>query len=176
MRYLGSILALLIAASLAAPVHAASKKSVPYGVPVEFRIPRLGIRAKVEKTTVDKKGVLTAPKNPKQVGWYRNGTIPGKRGNAVILGHVDWYNGPAVFYRLNSIRRGDIVEVLNDYGAVLKFRVTEKSVYVNGSVPLKRIVGPTKGFRLNIFTCTGVYSRSAKNYSHRTVVYSTLVR
>lgn len=159
------------------PAVAASKpKPVGYGAPVELRIPRLGVKAKIEKTTVDRKGQLTAPKDPDRVGWYRNGTVPGKRGNAVIGGHVDWYDGPAVFAQLRRLRKGDVVEVKNDHGKILKFRVTGTGVYYNGHTPVAQITGPTRGFNLNLYTCTGQFDRSQRNYSHRVVVYTELIR
>lgn len=177
LRCVSSIVILLL---VTAPVTALARttgksKVVPYGAPVELRIPKLGVKAEVEKTGVDRKGKLQAPKNPKQVGWYRNGTIPGKRGNAVIGGHVDWYDGPAVFRGLWRLRRGDIVEVKNDHGRTLRFRVTGVGTYYNGSVPVAKITGPTKKQALNLYTCTGSFNRSAKNYSHRVVVYTELI-
>ncbi|MBI4426152.1 MAG: class F sortase [Candidatus Kerfeldbacteria bacterium] len=167
--------------SLAVPVTVSARTNrkptvVPYGAPVELRIPKLSVTTKIEKTGINRQGVLEAPKNPKQAGWYRHGAIPGKQGNAVIGGHVDWYNGPAVFRRLGQLRRGDMVEVKNDHGQVLKFRVTGVGSYYNGSVPLARITGPTKKQALNLYTCTGRFNRSAKNYSHRVVVFTELVR
>lgn len=170
------ILVLTVAPSMALARTTAKPKVVPYGVPVDLRIPRLGVKASIEKTGVDRAGQLEAPKNPKQVGWYRNGTIPGKRGNAVIGGHVDWYDGPAVFRGLGRLRRGDIVEVKNDYGRVLKFRVTDVGTYVNGALPLQRVVGKSRGYNLNLYTCDGVFDRNARDYSRRVIVYTELVR
>ncbi|MBI4092816.1 MAG: class F sortase [Candidatus Kerfeldbacteria bacterium] len=153
-----------------------SVKPVAYGAPVLFRIPRLGIKAAVEKTSIDSKGQLAAPRDPKKVGWYRNGTIPGKRGNALIAGHVDWYDGPAVFWKLRSIRRGDVVEVVNDYGQVLRFRVVATGAYKNGSLPMDRMVRKTRAFHLNLYTCGGAFNRTERNYSHRVVVFTELIR
>ncbi|MBI4090043.1 MAG: class F sortase [Candidatus Kerfeldbacteria bacterium] len=179
-RFSRGLMVVSLLAWLVSPVTAAaatrSSKPVPFGAPVELRIKKIGVKAKIEKTSVDRKGQLEAPKKPSRVGWYRNGTVPGKRGNAVIGGHVNWYTGPAVFQGLGRLRRGDIVEVKNDHGRVLKFRVTKVGTYYNGSVPVAQITGPTAKFALNLYTCTGRYSRSAKNYSHRVVVFTELVR
>ncbi len=180
--YWRKIITTVVIVSLASPPLSAlarttaKPKTVPYGAPMELRIPKLGLKAKVEKTSVDRQGQLEAPKNPKQVGWYRNGAVPGKPGNAVIGGHVDWYDGPAVFRSLGRLRRGDVVEVKNDHGRVLKFRVTAVGIYYNGSVPVAQITGPTKKRGLNLYTCTGSFNRSAKNYSHRVVVFTELIR
>ncbi len=186
-----SIIAAIVVVSLlgagALPLHAgaAARKSivikddapaVPYGAPVEFRIPRLGISGKVEKTTVDAKGALTAPKDPKKVGWYRNGTIPGNKGNAVMMGHVDWYDGPAVFHRLRQARRGDVVVVTNDRGKKLRFRVTKVKSYADGTAPIRDIAGPAESAHLNLFTCNGTYNPVTKKYSGRLVIYADLIK
>ena len=47
---------------------------------------------------------------PAVAGWFTRGAAPGALGPAVIAGHVTW-NGPAVFYRLNTLRQGDQVTV-----------------------------------------------------------------
>ncbi len=153
-----------------------SRKPLPYGAPVELRVPRLGIKAKVEKTSIDRQGQLEAPKNRQHVGWYRHGIAPGERGNAVIGGHVDSYEGPAVFRNLHRLRRGDTVEVKNDFGRVSRFRVTGVGTYVNGELPLQRVVGKSRGFNLNLYTCTGSFDRSVRNYSHRVVAFTKLVK
>jgi sortase (surface protein transpeptidase) len=180
MRFLHTLIFCSLIGLLVSPatVVAATRpnKPLPYGAPVELRIPKIGVTSKVEKTSTNRQGQLEAPKKPSQVGWYRNGTVPGKRGNAVIGGHVDWYTGPAVFQGLGRLRRGDLVEVENDHGRVLKFRVTKVGTYYNGSMPVAQITGPTTKFALNLYTCTGSYNRSAKNYSHRVVVFTELVR
>jgi hypothetical protein len=44
-------------------------------------------------------------------GWYALGPRPGDPGSAVILGHVDSKRGPAVFYRLRQLLRGDEIDV-----------------------------------------------------------------
>ncbi len=167
------------------PLHAGPTKVVisdkglpviPYGAPVRLRIPRIGVATKLESTSIDSKGILESPKDPKKAGWYRNGPMPGQPGNAIIVGHVDWYDGPAVFYRLSRLRKGDIVEVVNDYKITLRFRVTEVRSYANGSAPLNKIAGRTKHTHLNLVTCGGSYNRSAKNYSHRIVAYTELIQ
>jgi sortase (surface protein transpeptidase) len=44
-------------------------------------------------------------------GWYEPGPRPGEAGPAVIVGHVDSRRGPAVFLRLDELRRGDRIVV-----------------------------------------------------------------
>jgi hypothetical protein len=44
-------------------------------------------------------------------GWYALGPRPGDPGSSVILGQVDSGRGPAVFFRLRELRRGDEIKV-----------------------------------------------------------------
>ena len=37
--------------------------------------------------------------------------MPGSVGNSVIVGHVDTYVGPAVFYNLYQLAAGDAIDV-----------------------------------------------------------------
>ena len=55
--------------------------------------------------------------------WDEPGNEPGERGPAVITGHVDSTNGPAVFYRLRELRRGNLIQVRRADGSVVRFRV-----------------------------------------------------
>ena len=47
-----------------------------------------------------------------QAGWYSLGPTPGEVGPAVVLGHVDGYRNPGIFYRLHELVPGDDVEIL----------------------------------------------------------------
>lgn len=164
---------------LLVPIHiasAATQHLTPYGAPVKLVIPSINVKANVEYTGINGAGILLAPKDPQQVGWFRNGTIPGLRGNAIIGGHVNWKTGSAVFRSLARLRRGAVVQVVNDYGKTLRFQVTGVQIYRNGAVPLSQVVGASRGAHLNLYTCTGTYNYYAKNYSHRIVVYTNLVK
>lgn len=176
-RFLGVGAMLIIGMVLGWPTLVAAKaKPVPYGAPVKLMIPKIGVKAVVEYTGIDRRGALEAPQDPMKVGWYRHGAQPGGQGNAVMGGHLNWYTGPGVFQSLGRLRTGDTVEVVNDFGKTLRFRVTRVATYQNGAIPLKDIAGKTTGIHLNLYTCTGTYNRSQRNYSHRVVVYTELVR
>ena len=50
-------------------------------------------------------GSVQVPSDIVQVGWFRLGPTPGQLGSAVILGHVDNYTGPGVFFQLRTLAR-----------------------------------------------------------------------
>jgi sortase (surface protein transpeptidase) len=62
-------------------------------------------------------------------GWYTLGPRPGDPGSAVILGHVDSTRGPAVFFRLRELGRGDETKVSRANGSSARFVVERTAQY-----------------------------------------------
>ena len=77
-------------------------------VPTRISIPALGVRAPVVGVGTAADGSIAAPAidKPDETGWYRLGPTPGERGTAVIVGHVDTADRPAVFAKLGALGRG----------------------------------------------------------------------
>jgi LPXTG-site transpeptidase (sortase) family protein len=144
--------------------------------PAVLRIPKLSIEAAVESVGQDSRGNMDVPKMAQNVGWYNLGAMPGEQGNAVMAGHLDTVTGaPAVFYDLAKLQLGDGLTVEDEHGNEYRFTVTEKRTYPTDEFPLQEVFGTTEKFRLNLITCSGSFDSTAKNYSHRTVIYSELV-
>ncbi|GAA4663202.1 hypothetical protein GCM10023347_13670 [Streptomyces chumphonensis] len=51
------------------------------------------------------------PKDVDHAGWFTHTPTPGRRGNAVVVGHLDSKSGLAAFYGLGSLRAGDRIVV-----------------------------------------------------------------
>jgi sortase A len=146
-------------------------------LPKRLFIPKLGVSADVEYVGMDEKGRMDVPKNDDNVAWYEPGYKPGIKGNAVMAGHLDRSTGaPAVFYRLDTLEKGDIIRVEEADGSELEFSVTKKAVYPDASFPLVEVFGPAPDERLNLITCEGSFNRTSRNYSHRTVIYAELTK
>jgi Sortase domain len=80
--------------------------------PVRIDIPRIGVSSSLVRLGRAPDGTVEVPKSFRVAGWYVPGTRPGDPGSAVILGHVDSKRGgPAVFYRLRELHRGDEIRV-----------------------------------------------------------------
>ena len=92
-----------------------------------------------------------------------------------MLGHVDSLDGPAVFYRLRSLKPGDRIAVRLSDGAVAQFRVTRVVTYPNRDFPAGQVYGGGPGDRptLNLVTCGGTYDKAAGGYQANVVVYTT---
>ncbi len=144
------------------------------GLPVRLRIPAIGVNAAVERVGVANDGSMAVPASEWDVGWFRRGYLPGSLGNAVIDGHLDWIHGPAVFWNLSKLNPGDAIYITDDKGVQRKFIVTALVTYPYDNAPLNNIFGGSSQAHLNLVTCNGVYSHTARNYNKRLVVYTTL--
>ncbi|WP_409252972.1 class F sortase [Bacillus sp. SCS-153A] len=143
-------------------------------VPVELEIPSIGVSAEVESVGLKENGEMDVTESFEKTGWYEKGYHPGEPGSAVIGGHVDSRDGPAVFYDLNKLALGDEIIVKGENGEEKVFVVTGKEEYPWNEAPLQKIFGYTHSSSLNLITCTGTFDRSTRNYDKRLVVYTQL--
>lgn len=94
---------------------------------------------------------------------------------AILAGHVDTLDGPAVFYRLGSLRKGDQLEVAGaDRGSAF-FAVDAVEVYPKKDFPDRKVYGPAPGSQLRLITCGGGFTKQ-NGYDGNVVVYAHLVR
>ncbi|HET7518207.1 MAG TPA: sortase [Actinomycetes bacterium] len=73
-------------------------------------MPAAGVKARVVPVGLRPDRTMEVPAVDR-AGWYEPGPRPGEPGPAVIVGHVDSRSGPAVFFRLHQLRRGDRIVV-----------------------------------------------------------------
>lgn len=144
--------------------------------PIRLRIPALGIDTGIQWVGRDGEGRMATPSGYSEVGWYMEGTKPGMPGSAVIAGHLDSPNGPAVFYRLGELQPGDEIVVTTHGEVELRFVVERLERYPADAAPLERIFGPAAEARLNLITCDGAFDRGARMYLDRLVVFTKLAR
>ncbi|TES47752.1 class F sortase [Shouchella lehensis] len=143
--------------------------------PSKLRIPALDVEAPITEVGLLENGQMGVPDNGTDVGWYEPGTKPGGRGNAVLAGHVDDKNGPAVFFYLGDLEENDSIFVTDDNGEELEFTVDRIEKYPYNDAPLTEIFGSTDHKQLNLITCTGTFDRQTGNHDERLVVYTSLV-
>lgn len=91
----------------------------------------------------------------------------------MIAGHVDSKTGPAVFYQLDQLTKGDDVLIQDEAGNTLRFRVTKTERYDTKTAPIEEIFGATSNRNLNLITCSGTFGDGG--YYERFVVYTELV-
>jgi LPXTG-site transpeptidase (sortase) family protein len=146
----------------------------PAPSPERLLVPAIGVNAPVEPLGLDSQGRMATPSRADNVGWYSPGAAPGDVGNAVIDGHLDWTTGPAVFWKLGRLRRGDEMTVTRADGSQAKFVVQSTSVmpYDASTDSLFTRAGPPS---LTLITCSGTWDRQRGTYLQRLVVRASLV-
>ncbi|MYE45799.1 MAG: class F sortase [Chloroflexi bacterium] len=151
-----------------------------------MRIPILGIDAAVGQRLVTG-DIMEDPTGPSDVVWYDLspweglGGVPGGGQNAVFAGHVDYlaeipwadarYHGEAVFYDLQLLAVGDLIEV--EIGNVThRYEVTwlrEVSRDLEGGWrPI--LSADVEVDSITLITCSGDFNRVSRTYSHRFIV------
>jgi sortase (surface protein transpeptidase) len=154
---------------------ATSSSRFARSAPVQLRIPKLNIDTTFEAPLgLNDDKTIEVPDSYTQVGWYKYGATPGEVGTATILGHVDSYEGPAVFFPLGQLKEGDEIEITRADGTVAVFVVEKSERYSQDDFPTEKVYGHTDYPSLRLITCTGVYSHGSQRYSHNLVVYAKL--
>lgn len=151
-----------------------SRAILARSIPVHLRIPAINVAVSLSQLGTNPDGTVEVPSDPNQPGWFRKGPTPGQRGSAVILGHVDSQAGPAVFFRLGSLRRGNRVIVKLADRAVARFVVVAVAMYPKSRFPARRVYGPHNYSALQLVTCGGKFDHSTGHYRSNIVVYTRL--
>jgi hypothetical protein len=145
-------------------------------LPVALRIPAIGVRTRLIRLGLTRRGTLQVPGSPSLAGWYAGSPRPGEIGSSVIAGHIDSYLGPGVFYRLRELHPGNRIYVRQADGGLAVFRVTEVHQYPKARFPTAAVYGPVPDAELHLITCGGTFDHAAHSYLSNVVVYSTEVR
>jgi sortase (surface protein transpeptidase) len=153
-----------------------SAQPVPVASPVSLTIPLIGVKTNLITLGLAQGGGMQVPSSTTVAGWYTGSPRPGSIGSAIIVGHIDSKNGPAVFYRLPELRRGDDVFVKRADGTTAEFRVTAVQTYLKDRFPTEQVYGPTPDAELRLITCGGTFDYATGHYLSNIVVYATQVR
>jgi Sortase domain len=144
--------------------------------PHAVRIPAIGVVARVVALGLNPDGTMETPRRFGNTGWFKPGPEPGERGAAVVTGHVDSVDGPAVFYRLRKLRRGDVIRVERADGSVVSFRVEGLERWPKATFPTRRVFRRTPTSTLRLVTCSGEFDSSTGHYADNTIVYAARMR
>ncbi|MFJ9716625.1 class F sortase [Streptomyces sp. NPDC101213] len=152
-----------------------SAPALPPSPPDRVRIPSIRVDAPLTGLGLTASGSLDVPPATRKnlAGWYESGTTPGERGTAIVAGHVDNADGPAVFYDLGALRRGATIEVDRRDGGVAVFTVDAVEVYDARAFPDAKVYGASARPELRVITCGGGYSRTT-GYRGNVVVFAHL--
>jgi sortase (surface protein transpeptidase) len=158
---------------IVAPPQSADPR--PVAAPVSLTIPVIGVDTKLITLGLAADGTLQVPSSTAIAGWYTGSPRPGAIGSAIIVGHIDNYKGPGVFWRLNTLQRGDRVYVRRADGTLAVFRVTLVQTYLKDHFPSESVYGPTPDAELRLITCGGAFDYATHHYLSNIVVYATEV-
>ena len=162
-------------ASNAKVVSPTQRPARPVAAPSGLSVPSIGLNVGApEQLGLDPAGQLAAPADFNRIGWYRQGPKPGEAGPAVIVGHVDSFRGPAVFFRLSDIRAGQQIVVPRTDGRRTTFTVDAVKRYPKDEFPSDEVYGPTANAQLRLITCGGAFDRGARSYEDNIVVFASV--
>jgi len=165
------------AGETARQLEAAQGPTLPRSVPVSLSIPAIGVSSRLIRLGLGSDGTMQVPPlfaKPSEAGWYEYSPTPGQVGPSVIVGHIDTYQGPSVFYRLGAMRPGEEVDVGLADGTTAVFRVTGVRAYSKASFPSSTVYGPTNNAALRLITCGGDFDPATGHYLGSTVVFASL--
>jgi hypothetical protein len=150
---------------------------LPGSPPVRLDIDSIGVHT---STFVDlgrgRDGSIEVPRNFAAAGFYTLGPTPGQFGPAVIAGHVDSHEGPAVFYRLGALKAGATVSVGRRDGTTARFVVDRVAAYPKAQFPTTEVYGNTTSrAELRLITCGGLFDDRSGHYVDNVVAFAHLV-
>ena len=143
--------------------------------PLSVEIPRIGVSSRLIELGLDAEGAMEVPRVGAVAGWYSLCPTPGALGPAVIAGHIDWDQAPAVFFRLHTVRKGDRVQVARQDGTTAVFAVTRVARFPKERFPTESVFGSTDHAGLRLITCGGEFDSSERHYLDNVVVFARLV-
>jgi sortase (surface protein transpeptidase) len=143
--------------------------------PVMLQIPAIGLTVPLSTLGLNYDGTVQVPTDYQQAGWFRLGPTPGQVGSAVILGHVDNHQGPAVFFQIRTLAPGDQVNVTLADGVTARFAVTSVAMYSKSQFPAQQVYGSNGSSTLQLVTCGGAFDTKTGSYLSNIVAYTTLV-
>lgn len=146
-------------------------------LPVRLTIPSIGVSTEFETPLgLKDNGEIEVPKGYDTVSYYANGPTPGELGPSVVLGHVDSFEGPAVFFAIGQLSEGDEIKIEREDGSIAIFAVTELERHLQSGFPTAKVYSDTNHAGLRLITCTGFYDKETLRYTHNLIVFAKLVR
>ena len=153
-------------------VTATVPPGTPAPAPLSVSVPRLrSSAAVVDEVSVQsagpEKGLLSAPGNYHDLGWYRHGSV----GVLVIDGHVGYHQDPGPLAYIGKLVPGDTVVVAFP-GDVRSYRVTGVARALKGRLP-DTYFSPAYDNQVMLITCDYTSTFSAGHFADNVYVVAT---
>jgi sortase (surface protein transpeptidase) len=142
--------------------------------PLRLQIDKVEIDAPMVAVGLNSDQTMEVP-GPHDVGWYDKGPTPGEKGPAVLVGHVDYIDDIAVFWRLRELAPGDTFKIIRTDGAVVTFRVDSIKQFDQDNFPTQAVYGPLNYAGIRLITCGGTFNPETHHYTENTVVFGAMI-
>nr|WSX75192.1 class F sortase [Streptomyces sp. NBC_00899] len=162
-------------ASAAPATSAPPPAAMPRSLPVRVQIPSAGVDAgPVLRLGLAPDGTVQVPSvaQADRIGWYRGGVTPGETGPAVLIGHFDTVEGPAVLRNVAKVHPGDTITVTRADGSVAHFTVRSLQQVGKEHFPTQQVYGDTADPELRVITCGG--DLQSGHHPDNIIIYATL--
>jgi len=133
-------------------------------------IPAIGVDAPFSDKVVPASGQMPNPNGPEDIAWYDFsgwpglGGLPGKGGNVVLAGHVDYIRyGPAVLWRLRELKLGDLITIRMKDGTTYNYKVELTKLADPNTGDWSKLVEATADESVTLITCEGVFKDGGYN-------------
>ncbi|MFM9369881.1 class F sortase [Streptomyces sp. Da 82-17] len=150
---------------------------LPFSLAERVRIPAIQVDAPIQPVGLDAEGWVDAPppEDPNLAGWFNGAVSPGEKGTSVVVGHVDNNAGPAVFYGLGSLTKGNHVEIQRKDGRTAVFEVYGIEVFDKNNFPGTKVYGDNGSPELRVITCGGGFTKE-NGYDGNVVAFARMVK
>jgi Sortase domain len=145
--------------------------------PTKITIKAIGVSAPVHGVGRADDGSVATPALAlrNEAGWYKEGPTPGQFGPAIIVGHVDTKDKPAVFARLRDLQPGATIEITRRDRLVAVFEVNSVERFNKERIPVARVYGDYSRPSLRLITCGGAWVGGSTGYADNIIVFASLV-
>jgi hypothetical protein len=83
--------------------------------------------------------------------------------------------GPSVFFRLGTLRPGDLVNVTLADRQVAVFKISAVRSYLKSQFPTSTVYGFTDYASLRLITCGGSFDEQSGHYTSNVVAFASLM-
>jgi LPXTG-site transpeptidase (sortase) family protein len=143
--------------------------------PAKIEIEGIDVSAMIESLEIVD-GAFQAPTSAEQVAWYKDTAWLGEPGNLVMAGHLNYWGVPeGVFFALDKVEVGDLIEVTAENGTVYTYEVKTVQLLPTDPASLQSVTAETGTESLTLITCGGEWDAGSQSYLHRTVVQAERV-
>ena len=156
-----------------AALEADTNKAMPRSKPVRLIAPDIRLDTPLITTGKNDKGELAVPERHDIAAWYELSPTPGEIGPSVIVGHVDTYLGPSVFFYLKELQAGQKVYIDREDGSRVAFRVDGQQLVDQNAFPTKEVYGNIDYPGLRLITCGGAFNPVSGEYLQNTVIFAS---